>query len=112
MSEKKLFLYRLLLSAKYQNPTAWDESTSQTIQAHVKFLDGLGQQGDLVFAGRTQFDPGDDRLLGIALIKAESLQQAQRMMADDPTVVQGIHEAAIWPFALAVEYLDNLINGH
>ncbi len=44
MHDQNLFLYRLLLTANYQDPSNWDVSTSQTIQAHVKFLDSLGQQ--------------------------------------------------------------------
>ncbi len=108
MNSSAVFLYRLQLTPKYTNTANWNADTEAVINQHVAFLDDLGRQGILLLAGRTLFEPGDDQLFGIALIKADSLQQAKTIMADDPTVVNQIHQAELLPFSLALSYFENL----
>ncbi len=108
MNAPAVFLYHLQLTPKYTDTNNWDADTEAVIKQHVAFLNDLGQQGVLVLAGRTLFEPGDDQLFGIALIKADSLEQAKTIMANDPTVVNQIHQAEVLPFSLAVSYLENM----
>ncbi|MEM7345450.1 MAG: YciI family protein [Chloroflexota bacterium] len=109
MSEESLFLYHLTLTPAYHDPSHWTDKDRQTIGAHAAFFDELGKQGHLIFAGRTQFDPGHENLFGIALIKAESLAAAEAMMADDPAVVHGIQQSQVFPFAVAIDHFANII---
>jgi uncharacterized protein YciI len=103
-----LFLYRLRLAPRYDNPAAWSEDTEQTIGRHAEFLDELGRRGHLVFAGRTLYDPGDPRLIGFAVVKAASAEEAERMVAPDPAVLAGIQLAEVHPFGMPIRHLTNL----
>lgn len=105
-----LFIYYLTLEPHYQDQANWTEEATQIIQAHARFLDNLGKEGVLVFAGRTLFDPGDPDLFGIAVIKAESLEAAQTIMAGDPAVQQKIQRAVLHPFSMGIRHLQNLNN--
>lgn len=108
MKTESLFLYHLVLSPEYNDIGKWNEETRQVIQTHAEFLRGLGEKGILAFAGHTDFNPGHKDLFGIAVIKAASLEEAQKIMAPDPAVVNGIQKASIYPFSMGIRYLENL----
>ena len=93
MSEKNLFIYRLKLTPKYEDPANWQEEDNQIIGQHAQFFHELGQKGVLLFAGRTTFEPGNENLFGIAVFNASSLEDAQAIMAQDPAA---IHGNSIW----------------
>jgi uncharacterized protein YciI len=101
-----LFLYCLTLDEPYQDPTNWTRETHATIERHAAFLDDLGAQGLLAFAGRTRYEPGHPDLFGIAVVRAPSMEAAERMMADDPAVQQGIQRSAVHPFSMAIHHLS------
>lgn len=103
-----IFCYHLRLTDKYNNPKQWTEDTLKTINEHAIFLDDLGKAGVLIFAGRTFFEPGDNRLFGIALIKTKGIETAQQLLASDPAVVAGIQQADIYPFSLAIKHFENI----
>ena len=108
-NEENYFIYRLRLSPKYQNGKNWTNSTQETIQEHVNFLNELGNQGKLIFAGRTDLDLGNENQFGIALILAHSQKEAEEMMAKDPGVEAGIHLSEVYPFRLAISHFKNII---
>jgi uncharacterized protein YciI len=54
---------------------------------HLAFMDGLEADGHLVGAGRQEPAVG-----GIVLLRAESAEAAQALMADDPYVLRGLAE--------------------
>ncbi len=103
------YLYHLQLTEKYQDPTAWTEQDSQIISDHARFLDELGKQGTLLLAGRTDFDPDHPKLFGIVLIKADSQEAAEEIMAGDPAVQNGIQQAEVLPFRIAMSYVENFV---
>lgn len=103
-----LYLYYLRLTDKYDKPDHWTDESRAIISRHAEFLDALGKTGILLFAGRTLFEPGDANLFGIAVIRADSLDHAQSIMADDPAVLNGIQQAQIFPWRLSIEYFDNV----
>jgi uncharacterized protein YciI len=103
-----IFIYKLRLTKKYENVKAWDDAASLAISKHVNFLDSLGKSGTLIFAGRTDLEPGDDNLFGIALIYANSLQQAIEIMSQDPAVLAGIQQSSVFPFRLAIRHFENV----
>ncbi len=103
-----IFCYHLHLTDKYTaDPIQWTEDTVNTISKHAAFLDDLGKAGILIFAGRTLFQPGNNRLFGIALIKAKDIETAIQIMEKDPAVVAGIQQMDIYPFSLAIKHFDN-----
>lgn len=103
-----VFLYYLQLTEAYKNPDNWSEESRDIIRRHAAWMDDLGKQGILGFAGRTLYEPGDSRLFGIALLVAPSIEKAREIMADDPAVVHGIQQAEIHPYSLAIRHLQNL----
>ncbi|UCH66198.1 MAG: hypothetical protein JSW63_03440 [Ignavibacterium sp.] len=107
-NNKDLFIYHLKLTTEYNNPANWTDATYKVIQEHSEFIDSLGGNGILIFAGRTELKPGDDNLFGIAVIKASSLETAKDIMASDPAVLNKIQKASIFPFSLGIRYFENL----
>ncbi len=106
-----LFLYCLTLEDLYHAVENWTDETHTTVERHAAFLDDLGKQGRLAFAGRTQYDPGHPDLFGIAVIRAPSLEAAQELMADDPSVVGGVQRATIHPFSMGIRHLSRFEDG-
>lgn len=105
-TDDPLFLYHLVLNEPYHEPAAWSEDDRATIRRHAEFLDGLGRNGRLAFAGRTLYEPGHPDLFGIAVIRAPSLEAAEDMMAEDPSVIGGIQRASLHPYSMAIHHLS------
>lgn len=104
-----MFLYKLTLAEKYKNPAVWNEDTEKVILDHFNWMQELGNKGILIFAGRTLLEPADKNLFGIALINAETPEQAHEIMKHDPGVVYGVQKAEIFPFRVAIDYFQNYI---
>jgi uncharacterized protein YciI len=109
MPEKHYYLYHLRLTEKYKEPANWTPEDEDIILRHAQFLDRLGREGQLVFAGRNDYAPGHPRLFGIALILAESLEEAVAMMAVDPAVQHGIQASEVHPFRMAIPHFGNVL---
>lgn len=105
--EKKYFLYKLTLAEKYQKAESWDENAEKIISEHFYFLDNLGKGGKLLFAGRTSYEPGDKRLFGIAIIKSDSLEEAEKLLSKDPAVVNGIMTSVMYNYSIAIKHFEN-----
>lgn len=105
-SDDPLFLYHLVLNEAYHDPAAWTDDDRATIRSHAEFLDELGRDGRLAFAGRTLYEPGHPDLFGIAVIRAPSMEAARELMAADPSVTAGIQRASIHPYSLAIRHLS------
>lgn len=103
-----LFCYYLKLNTKYFDADAWTDEAMEAIDKHSSWLDNLGVNGVLLFAGRTTVQPGDEDLFGIAVIKAKDIEEARLIMADDPSVVAGIHSAKVLPYSLSIKHFENL----
>ncbi|MEM7029651.1 MAG: YciI family protein [Chloroflexota bacterium] len=107
MPTSSFFLYHLKLTKPYESLDHWTEKDNQIISNHAKFLSDLGEQGHLLFAGRTTYAPGHPNLFGIAVIKAESPEAAEQLMAGDPAVVHGIQQAEIHPYRMALSFFEH-----
>lgn len=104
----KLFCYYLKLNDAYKNADSWTEEVQQTLQKHAVWMDNLGKEGKLIFAGRTLVDLADENLFGIALVKAKDLEEATKLMSVDPAVVAGIQKSQVFPYTMAIRHLENL----
>ena len=103
------FLLRLRLNEPYRNPEAWTEHENNLIMQHFGFLMDLSKRGILVFAGRTEYDFSHEDLFGIALIKAESLEEAKNILFQDPAVKAQLQIADVHPYRMAIEAFENSI---
>lgn len=108
LQKDDLFIYYLKLSEEYNNPEKWNDSTYKLIHQHSEFIEDLGRQGILIFAGRTNYDPGHENLFGIAVIKASSIEKAREIMAKDPAVIHKIQVSSIYPFKMGIRYFENI----
>ncbi|MBI3961629.1 MAG: hypothetical protein HY335_02670 [Deinococcus sp.] len=66
-------------------------------EAHVGFLRQLKAQGVVILAG-----PYGDGSGGLIMLQAESLEAAQRLMAQDPFVLGGVARQEIKSFTQSV----------
>jgi len=67
------------------------------MQKHLSYIRSQVEAGKIVLVGPVTEDA---RLRGIAVIKAESLEEAQRLAAGDPLVQAGKLEVEIHPILL------------
>ena len=106
--DTKLFINYLTLNEPYKNPENWTDDTHQTIAAHGTFLNDLGKQGILVFAGRSLVDFDSENLFGIAVIKASSIDDAKHILKQDPALIANIQQSVILPFSMGIQYFNNI----
>ena len=83
-----------------KEPTA--EETA-IIEAHARYLRDLCDRRIVVFAGRT-LTTGPESF-GIVILEA-SEADARRCMEEDPAVAQGVMQATLLPFRIAMQRAD------
>ncbi|WP_299113901.1 YciI family protein [uncultured Winogradskyella sp.] len=106
--ETNLFINYLTLTDRYKTINNWTDDTQQIIEAHGTFLKTLGEEGVLIFAGRTLLQPNHKNLFGIAVIKASSLDAAKQIFGKDPAIKAHIQQSLVLPFSMGIHYFDNL----
>ena len=77
-------------------PTFMDDSTpdeDRVMSDHFLYLQSLLEAGKLILAG-----PSLDPPFGIIVFEAESEEEAQRLVAGDPSVAAGVQTAELHPF--------------
>jgi uncharacterized protein YciI len=68
--------------SEYQAPL---EQVDEHRPAHLEFLAGLNEQGRILISGRRSPPVG-----GVVVIDADSLEEAQAIMAEDPFASSGV----------------------
>jgi uncharacterized protein len=94
------FLYRLSLKRTAlltEGPSAAEQTT---LGRHLGYLQDLAARGSLVLAGRT-LTTGPETF-GIAILAAESEEDARAIMRADPAVSEGLMTAELFPYRIAV----------
>jgi len=100
LSEIKQFLY-IIKPARLEMLTVGPTAEEQAIVSqHYYYLQNLTQQGVAILVGRTQ-TAGEDSL-GIIVFKADSEKAAQELVENDPAVKQGVMQATLYPFRVAL----------
>lgn len=81
------------------------EAEERIISEHFSYLEGLMAKGVLILAGRTlNKDYGS---FGITIVKAESEEEARRIMHEDPAVKNHVMRAELYPYRIALLKADN-----
>ena len=98
---KKLqFLYQLKLIPSLLNEQNWTEKENAIVQHHFEVLQKLQQEGTLLLAGRTlNMDPTG---FGLVILEVDSEEEAITLMKNDPAVKEGIMEATLFPYRVAL----------
>jgi uncharacterized protein YciI len=69
------------------------------IRAHAEYLHTLVDQGIVLLVGHTAGTPDG---FGLAIFRADDLEQAERLVAADPAVAAGVLEAEVHPFEVTL----------
>lgn len=94
------FAYRIQptrLAMLAEGPT---EREARVVARHFAYLSELAERGQVLFAGRTL--TADEQAFGIVVFDAASEDAARRLMQGDPAVAEGVMQAALWPFRVAL----------
>lgn len=96
--EKLQFLYQLKLVPSLLNETSWTDKEHAIVQHHFEVLQKLQEEGRLLLAGRTlNTDP-----MGIVILEVDTEEEAIELMNNDPAVKEGIMEAQLFPYRVAL----------
>ena len=96
--EKLQFLYQLKLMPSLVDQTNWTERENAIVQHHFEVLQNLQEEGKLLLAGRTlNTDP-----MGIVILEVDTEEEAFELMNNDPAVKEGIMEAQLFPYRVAL----------
>ena len=93
------FLYQLKLTKPSILAEAPSAEESKILGRHVAYLDDLAKRGIVLLAGRTQIT--DSRAFGIVIFIADTEQEAEQIMRNDPTVKWGLMNAELYPYKIA-----------
>ncbi|MGE0800247.1 MAG: YciI family protein [Lautropia sp.] len=94
------FVYRVRptrLGMLTDSPT---EREAQAVGEHFAYLSGLTDRGTVLMAGRTL--TADEQTFGIAVLVADTPEQAEAIMNGDPAVEQGVMRAELFPFQIVL----------
>ncbi len=100
MAEQKQFVYVLKVTRLGQltgGPTAQETAV---VAEHFAYLQDLTQRGIAILVGRTQ--TADAETFGLVVFQAPSEEEARQLMANDPTVKNGVMTAKLYPFRIAL----------
>ncbi|MFB5085601.1 YciI family protein [Psychrobacillus sp. PGGUH221] len=96
--EKLQFLYQLKLIPSLLDQANWTEKENSIVQQHFEVLQNLQEEGRLLLAGRTlNLDP-----IGIVILEVDTEEEAIELMHNDPAVKEGIMEAQLFPYRVAL----------
>jgi uncharacterized protein YciI len=85
---------------RYHDDSAWDKEASDSVRRHFLRLQADAKAGKVVLAGRTR-EPNESTL-GLVIFRADTLEDAQQYLAEDPAVVAGVMQFEVRPYAIAV----------
>lgn len=97
---KKQFIYVLRLLPHLLNEKNWTEREDEIVNRHFVELQRLLNEGKLILAGRTL--NMDEKTFGIVIFEADSEEDAQIIMKNDPAVAEGIMTAELFPYRVAL----------
>lgn len=96
----KQYVYTLKLVPRLLDDTNWTSLDKIAVDQHLSSLERLLEERVLVLAGRTLDE--DERMFGIVIFDAETDEQAEQIMLNDPAVKAGIMVAELHPYRVAL----------
>lgn len=96
----KQFIYVLKLLPRLLMESNWTDSDNAVAGRHFAHLQSLLAEGKLILAGKTE--GLDEETFGIIIFEAEDLESAQKQMKLDPAVQEGIMNAQLYPYTVAL----------
>lgn len=90
------------LYPQYYDHGSWSDREREIIGVHFNYLKDLADRKILFMAGRTINEPMTDKDFGIAIIEADSEEEARRIMENDPAIKNKLMLADFFEFSLAI----------
>lgn len=97
---EKQYVYILKLIPQLIHEENWTEKEEAIVERHFIKLQGLLAEGKLILAGKTE--GLDEKTFDIVIFKADSEEEAQSIMKNDPAVAEGIMTAELFPYRVAL----------
>ena len=94
------FIYRIRPARSGMLSDRPTEQEAEIIGQHFAYLKKLADAGQVLLAGRTLTT--DERTFGVVVFSAASELLAQELVADDPAVRNGVMNAELLPFRVAL----------
>jgi uncharacterized protein len=95
------FLYKLQLVRGDMLQTGPTEREQAVVAEHFAYLQDLTAKGAIILVGRTLTT--DENTMGLAIFRAESEDDAIRIMNSDPAVKNGVMTATLYPFKIVLQ---------
>lgn len=99
--KEKQFIYVLKLVPRLLDQKNWTDQDVQIIGRHFRRLQQLRKEGKVILAGKT-LDDSDSAQFGVVIFRAESEEQARKIMEEDDAVKEKIMTAQLFPFRVAL----------
>ncbi len=100
MAESALYLYKIQPVRPEMLTEGATNEEDRIISDHFRYLKSLTEKGIVLLAGRTlNTDPSS---FGIVIFNADSEEQAQQVMLNDPAVEQRVMRAELYPYRMAL----------
>ena len=105
MTETTEYLYRIQPTRTAMLTEGPTPDEARIVSEHFAYLEALVGKGVVILAGRTlNTDPSS---FGIVIFRADSPEQARAVMDGDPAVRQGVMQAQLFPYRVALMATDH-----
>lgn len=94
------FIYILQLEPKFTKQENWTDDTNRIVGEHFNYLKNLFEKGVVKFVGKTEYDMDHPDNRGISIFEAENEAEANKIMQNDPCVINGVMTAVVHPFKI------------
>ncbi len=96
----KHYIYVLKLVPRLIIKSNWTKDDEEIVDRHFEYLKELLRAGKLLLAGKTS--GLDDRTFGIVILEVDSEKEAKDIMEKDPSVIEGVMMAELFPYDVAL----------
>ena len=79
-------------------PKYGEQGTDEIVSEHFRHLQNLLAEGILIMAGRFS-----EVLIGLTIIRADSIDSARAIMLQDPAIKKGIFHGEVYHWRLALQ---------
>ena len=97
---KQQYIYVIKLIPRLLIADNWTEIEESIVNEHFSYLKDLLSQKKLILAGKT--DGLNEKTFGIVIFEANSLEEAQGIMTNDPAIIKGIMKGELHPYRIAL----------
>lgn len=92
------YIYILQLAPLYTSEDNWTDDANRIVGEHFAYLTGLYEKGVVKFVGKTEYGVEHPDNRGLAIFEAADMEEATRIMQNDPCIINGVMTATVHPF--------------